>query len=81
MKGYENREKEQEVKEIPSILAKRKLLPGDRVLWVIVAMFFAISMVVVYSATSQLGFRDAGHGWLAVEYGGRYGFAAGQYVK
>ena len=24
---------------------------------------------------------DAGHGWLAVEYGGRYGFAAGQHVK
>ena len=62
MKGYENREKEQEVKEIPSILAKRKLLPGDRVLWVIVAMFFAISMVVVYSATSQLGFRGGSMG-------------------
>jgi cell division protein FtsW len=43
--------------EVPSILSKRKLLPGDRVLWVIVAMFFAISMVVVYSATSQLGFK------------------------
>ena len=57
MKEYENREVEQEVQEVPSILAKRKLLPGDRVLWVIVAMFFAISMVVVYSATSQLGFK------------------------
>ncbi len=50
--------------EVPSILAKRKLLPGDRVLWVIVAMFFAISMVVVYSATSQLGFK----GGSTVEY-------------
>ena len=49
--------KGQEMQEVPSILAKRKLLPGDRVLWVIVAMFFAISMVVVYSATSQLGFK------------------------
>lgn len=58
MKEYEDREIEQEVQEVPSILAKRRLLPGDRVLWVIVAMFFAISMVVVYSATSQLGFRD-----------------------
>ena len=53
---------EQEVQEIPSILAKRKLLPGDRVLWVIVAMFFAISMVVVYSATSQLGFKGGSMG-------------------
>ena len=50
--------------EVPSILAKHKLLPGDRVLWVIVAMFFAISMVVVYSATSQLGFK----GGSTVEY-------------
>lgn len=48
---------QQTQKEIPSILAKRRLLPGDRVLWVIVAMFFAISMVVVYSATSQLAFK------------------------
>jgi cell division protein FtsW len=62
MKGYESREKEQEVQEVPSILAKRRLLPGDRVLWVIVAMFFAISMVVVYSATSQLGFKGGSMG-------------------
>ena len=48
---------QQPQKEIPSILAKRRLLPGDRVLWMIVAMFFAISMVVVYSATSQLAFK------------------------
>lgn len=54
MKQNETENMEQEV---PSILAKRKLLPGDRVLWVIVAMFFAISIVVVYSATSQLGFK------------------------
>ncbi len=47
-----------EEQEVPSILAKRKLLLGDRVLWMMVAMFFAISMVVVYSASSQLGFRD-----------------------
>lgn len=45
--------------EVPSILAKRRLLPGDRVLWMIVAMFFAISMVVVYSATSQLAFKGS----------------------
>lgn len=48
--------------EVPSILSKRRLLLGDRVLWVIVAMFFAISMVVVYSATSQLGFKGGSTG-------------------
>ncbi|MBO7219767.1 MAG: FtsW/RodA/SpoVE family cell cycle protein [Alistipes sp.] len=58
MKEQENREREQELQDVPSILEKRRLLPGDRVLWVIVAMFFAISMVVVYSACSQLGFKD-----------------------
>ena len=51
----ENMEQQQEV---PSILAKRRLLLGDRVLWAIVAMFFAISIVVVYSASSQLGFKE-----------------------
>lgn len=55
MHKVENNEQPQEV---PSILAKRRLLPGDRVLWVIVAMFFAISMVVVYSASSKLGFQE-----------------------
>lgn len=58
MKQNEEDAKRQESQEVPSILEKRRLLPGDRVLWVIVAMFFAISMVVVYSASSQLGFRD-----------------------
>lgn len=53
----QNNTEPQEVKSVPSILTKRQLLPGDRVLWVIVAMFFAISIVVVYSATSQLGFK------------------------
>lgn len=62
MKYNEVEKAEQEVQEIPSILDKRKLLPGDRVLWVIVAMFFAISMVVVYSATSQLGFKGGSTG-------------------
>lgn len=44
--------------DVPSILTKRKLLPGDRVLWVIVAMFFAISLVAVYTASSKLGFSE-----------------------
>uniref|UniRef100_UPI004055F7FB FtsW/RodA/SpoVE family cell cycle protein n=1 Tax=Alistipes sp. TaxID=1872444 RepID=UPI004055F7FB len=58
MKRNENENISPEVQEVPSILEKRRLLPGDRVLWVIVVMFFAISMVVVYSASSQLGFRE-----------------------
>lgn len=45
-----------EVKEVPSLFDKKRLLPGDRVLWMIVAMFFAISIVVVYSACSKEGF-------------------------
>ncbi len=45
-------------RKVPSILSKRKLFPGDRVLWLITAMFFAISLVAVYTASSQLGFRD-----------------------
>ena len=45
-------------KGIPSILSKLKVLPGDRVLWAIVTMFFAISLVAVYTASSQLGFRE-----------------------
>jgi cell division protein FtsW len=44
---------------VPSILTKRKLFPGDRVLWVIVIMFFAISLVAVYTASSQVGLRDS----------------------
>ena len=44
--------------EVPSILSKRRLLPGDRVLWVIVAMFFFISAVVVYSSTAKMGFGE-----------------------
>ena len=59
MKQNKEEYNEHEVQqEIPSILSKQKILLGDRVLWVILAMFFAISMVVVYSASSQLGFRE-----------------------
>jgi cell division protein FtsW len=58
----ENTSQQQEIRNVPSILTKRQLLPGDRVLWVIVAMFFAISMIVVYSATSQLAFKGGSTG-------------------
>ncbi len=46
------------VDEVPSILVKRKLFPGDRVLWAIVVMLFAISLVAVYTASSKLGFTE-----------------------
>ncbi len=44
--------------DVPSILSKRKLFPGDGVLWVIVMMFFFISFVVVSSSTAKLGFSE-----------------------
>lgn len=47
-----------QVQNVPSILSKRRLFPGDRVLGIIVVMFFAISMVVVSTAVSKLGFSD-----------------------
>ena len=49
--------KANDMENMGSPISKRRFLPGDRVLWVIVAMFFAISIVVVYSATAQLGFK------------------------
>ena len=52
------KEEENIVQEVPSILVKRKLFPGDRVLWAIVIMLFAISLVAVYTASSKLGFTD-----------------------
>ena len=53
-----NKKKDKKAQDVPSILAKRKLLPGDRTLWVIVVLFFSISLVAVYTASSQLGFRE-----------------------
>lgn len=52
------KEEENIVQDVPSILAKRRLFPGDRVLWAIVVMLFAISLVAVYTASSKLGFTD-----------------------
>lgn len=57
-KDSENFGQQESQQSVPSILAKRKLFPGDRVLWVIVVMFFAISLVAVYTASSQLGLRE-----------------------
>lgn len=58
MKGRESENRAQEKRRATSALSKRRLLPGDRVLWVIVMLFFAISLVAVYTASSQLGFRE-----------------------
>lgn len=57
--GVKETEQQQDTpKSVPSILAKRRLLPGDRVLWVIVAMILSISLVAVYTASSQFGLRE-----------------------
>lgn len=56
----QNEQKREEVEQVPSILAKRKLFAGDRVLWIIVTMLFAISIVVVYSGVAKVGFTDGG---------------------
>ena len=58
VKESKNQKQEKKAQDVPSILAKRRLLPGDRVLWMIVVMFFSISLVAVYTASSQLGFRE-----------------------
>lgn len=46
-----------EEKRVPSILDKITLLPGDRVLWIIVTLLLAISLIVVYSSIGQVAFR------------------------
>ena len=44
-------------KQIPSILDKITLLPSDKVLGVIIALLFAISLIVVYSSSAQVAYR------------------------
>lgn len=41
---------------VPSILSKVKLLPGDRVLWVIIAILLVVSLLVVYSSVAKMGY-------------------------
>ena len=62
--------------EVPSILAKRRLLAGDRVLWGIVIMLFIISLVAVYTATSQLEFKSGSAGGFAKKHIYTLGFSA-----
>ena len=57
-KDSANVESQEPQQSVPSILSKHRLLPGDRVLWIIVTMLFAISLVAVYTAASQLGLRE-----------------------
>lgn len=47
-----------ERQNVPSILTKRNLFPGDKVLGVIIIIFFVLSIVVVPSAMSKLGFAE-----------------------
>lgn len=60
MKEREEEKSMMSEQEVPSILTKHKIFPGDRVLGIIVILFFAISMIVVYSASSKLGFQESG---------------------
>lgn len=57
-KDLANVESQETQQSVPSILSKHRLLPGDRVLWIIVTILFAISLVAVYTAASQLGLRE-----------------------
>ena len=47
-----------EGQDVPSILSKRKLFPGDKVMGIIIIIFFALSIVVVPSAMAKEGFSD-----------------------
>lgn len=44
-------------KKIPSVLDKITLLPSDRVLGIIIAILFVISLIVVYSSSAQVAYR------------------------
>lgn len=50
-------EAEQDKREqVPSILSKVNILKGDRALWVIVAILFVVSLLVVYSSVAKMGY-------------------------
>ena len=55
-------------KEVPSILEKKRIMPADRVLWILVVMLYIISAVAVYTATSQLEFKDGSAGGFAQKH-------------
>ena len=42
--------------QVPSILSKVNIFKGDRVLWVIVAILFVVSLLVVYSSVAKMGY-------------------------
>ena len=42
--------------QVPSILSKVNIFKGDRVLWVIVAILFVVSLLAVYSSVAKMGY-------------------------
>ena len=44
-------------REVPSILDKMTLLPSDKVLGVIIALLFVLSLIVVYSSSANVAYR------------------------
>lgn len=41
---------------VPSILSKVNIFKGDHVLWIIVAILFVVSLLVVYSSVAKMGY-------------------------
>lgn len=57
---------------VPSILSKVKLLPGDRVLWVIIAILLVVSLLVVYSSVAKMGYSPIMAGTTASHLRGHF---------
>ncbi len=61
-----------EKKRVPSILSKVKLLPGDRVLWTIIAILLVVSLLVVYSSVAKMGYSPIMPGTTASHLRGHF---------
>lgn len=57
---------------VPSILSKVKLLPGDRVLWVIIVILLVVSLLVVYSSVAKMGYSPIMPGTTASHLRGHF---------
>ncbi len=57
---------------VPSILSKAKLLPGDRVLWVIISILLVVSLLVVYSSVAKMGYSPIMPGTTASHLRGHF---------
>lgn len=44
------------LRSILSALSRIRLLPGDRVLWIIIAILLGVSLLVVYSSVAKMGY-------------------------